>query len=185
MGECIKSNWVVWIVALLLDATIPIIMICNRSNSKNFGVSIAAFCVFTASLAYTFCWFTSFTINTHPGACQGTALMGMGLAIGLNVYVMSTHKELAVRWLGLFWIIVSVAIPMIFTLIFEHKEWAFLTLAALSLVVLGLHVVFDSYRMTGKGQSKHSLTMDEFVLFNLMLWADLPSIVCDYAKHEE
>ena len=165
MGEWIKTNWVVWIVALLLDATIPIIMICNRSNSKNFGVSIAAFCVFTASLAYTFCWFTSFTINTHPGACQGTALMGMGLAIGLNVYVMSTHKELAVRWLGLFWIIVSVAIPMIFTLIFEHKEWAFLTLAALSLVVLGLHVVFDSYRMTGKGQSKHSLTMDEFVLF--------------------
>ena len=110
--------------------------------------------------------------------------MAIGLATGLNVFVMSTNKELEVRWLGLFWIIVSVAIPMIVCLIFEAQEWVFLTLAGVTLVALGLHVVFDSYRMTGRGQAKHALMTDEYILFNIMLWADLPSSPCDYVKHD-
>ena len=69
MGTWIETNWFLWIFALLLDVVIPLVLICNRKNSLNTGVSISALVLFTLSIAYTFCWLMSFTIDAHPGAC--------------------------------------------------------------------------------------------------------------------
>ena len=111
--------------------------------------------------------------------------MSIALSIGLTVYSFSTNKEIEVKWLGLFWIVISISIPMILCLIFLHKEWAFITLAAVTLVAMGIHVVFDTHRMCGRGQGKHQLKQEEYVLFIVMLWADLPSIACDYVQHRD
>ena len=139
--------------------------------------------IFSVCLAYSVSWLTSYFMKDVAYAIQASAVMAILLGLALNATAMKADGDLKVTY-GLFWCGSIIVAFFCATLLFMPDEWLFTSTAAVVMIVFGMHIVWDTNRMCGRGQGKHELEITEYALCVLMLYADLPTIICDAVKNE-
>ena len=178
-----QKNWFIWFIALIGIVVIPITVYCNRKMSRNKYMSFAMLGLFTLCLAYTLCWLSSYLLNDWAYSCQATAIMACFMCVALNLYANKAENDLKVMQ-GLFWCGSILVCVFIIIMLFMYEQWIFISFALLFLIVFSMHIVWDTNRMCGRGECKHGLHSEEFVLSVLMIYADLPTILYDIYKHD-
>lgn len=143
-------------------------ILCCRSVARKVPVNYMILAFFTACQAFFFSWVcTQYSTESAILAAGMTLFM----TISLTIYAYCAKTDFTVCGSLFFVLSIGMIMLALFSMLISFNTWWHPMMAAISVVIYGLYLIFDTQMIAG-GRS-HEISMDDYVLGALLLYVDI------------